>query len=158
MWKKYKPYIISILIALGVGGLSAFLTKDSMNIYEEINTPPLSPPGWLFPIVWGILFVLMGIGAARVYIIGKKEKKNIKPVLKIYGIQLAVNFFWSILFFNARAFLFSFLWLVFLWILIYIMIDRFKKIDEPAAYLQIPYIIWVTFAGYLNLMIWILNK
>jgi len=157
MWKKLKPYIISVLIALGVGGLSALITSSSMDIYDEIVKPELAPPGFLFPIVWGVLFVLMGISAAIVYNKTKTRKSIANTGLGVYALQLAVNFFWSILFFNLRAFLFSFVWLILLWILIIIMIIRFLKISPLAAYLQIPYLIWVTFAGYLNYMIYVLN-
>ena len=152
MWKKIKPYVISVAIALAVGGLSALLTKDSMDVYGTINLPPLAPPSWLFPVAWGILYVLMGISAAIVYT-KDKDKKG----LLIYTIQLGVNFFWSIIFFNMRAFLFSFLWLVLLWFLVAIMILQFRKTSNLAAYLQIPYLLWLTFAGYLNFMIYILN-
>lgn len=152
MWKKFKPYVISVAIALAVGGLSALFTKDSMDIYSTLNQPALAPPSWVFPVVWTILFTLMGISSARVYL---KDRTN--KGLLVYGIQLVVNFLWSIIFFNLRAFLFSFLWLILLWILIIVMILEFKKTDKIAAYLQIPYLLWVTFAGYLNLMIYILN-
>ena len=156
--KKLKPYIISVLIALFVGGLSAFVTKDSMDIYSQIKTPPLSPPGFIFPIVWGILFFLMGISSALVY-----TKRNINPPaaslgLKVYAISLIVNFFWSIIFFNFRAYLFSFIWLLLLWVLIILTISYYKKVCSLSAYLQIPYFLWVTFAAYLNLGIFILNR
>ena len=157
MWKKIKPYVISILIALAVGGLSALLTKGNMDIYSQIQKPKLAPPGFIFPIVWSILFTLMGISSAIVYVKASKEATIQKTGLGVYALQLVVNFFWSILFFNFQAFLFSFLWLILLWILIVIMIVRFYKISHLAAYLQIPYLIWVTFAGYLNLMIYLLN-
>lgn len=157
MWKNLKPYIISVLIALGVGGLSALITSSSMDIYDEIVKPELAPPGFLFPIVWGVLFVLMGISAAIVYNKTKTRKSIVQTGLGVYALQLAVNFFWSILFFNLKAFLFSFVWLILLWVLIIIMILRFRKISPLAAYLQIPYLLWVTFAGYLNYMIYILN-
>lgn len=152
MWKKFKPYVISVAIALAVGGLSALFTKDSMDIYGTLNQPPLSPPSWLFPVVWTILFTLMGISSARVFL---KDRTN--KGLSVYAVQLMVNFLWSIIFFNLRAFLFSFLWLILLWILILIMIIKFNKTDKFAAYLQVPYLLWVTFAGYLNLMIFLLN-
>lgn len=157
MWKKIKPYVISVLIALAVGGLSALITKGSMDIYSQIVKPKLSPPGFIFPIVWGILYTLMGISSARVYVKAKSMPTIENTGLGIYTLQLIVNFFWPILFFNYQAFLLSFLWLILLWILIVIMILRFKKICPLAAYLQIPYLIWVTFAGYLNLMIYLLN-
>lgn len=158
MWKKIKPYIISVAIALGVGALAALLTRESMNIYEEINTPPLSPPGFLFPVVWTVLYILMGISSARVYVKGKEDGVSVSSALRVYALQLAVNFFWSLIFFNMRAFLFAFIWLLFLWVLIIIMIRKFYEIDKLSAYLQIPYFLWVTFAAYLNLAIFLLNR
>lgn len=158
MWNKIKPYVVSIAIALAVGGLSALLTKNNMEMYGNIDKPPLSPPGWIFPIVWGILYVLMGIGSAQVYInrVGKEE--DARSALFIYGLQLAVNFFWSIIFFNMQAFLFAFIWLIILWVLVIVMIIKFKRVNKTAAYMQIPYLLWVTFAGYLTLAVYILNR
>ena len=156
MWKKLKPYIISVLIALGVGGLSALLTQGNMN--NDFIAPPLSPPGWLFPVVWTVLYTLMGVSAALVYEKGKEDDIDISGALGLYLIQLAVNFFWSIIFFNMRAYLFAFIWIILLWILIITMIKRFREISPSAAYLQIPYLLWVTFAAYLNLAIYILNR
>lgn len=158
MWKKIRPYVISVVIALAVGGISALLTMNNMDLYSKIEQPALAPPPWLFPVVWTILYVLMGIGAALVY-----NRKDFKPeetrnALIIYAINLALNFFWSIIFFNLEAYLFAFIWLVALWIVIIAMIISFRKVSPVAAYLQIPYLIWVTFAGYLNLAIYILNK
>lgn len=158
MWKKIKPYVFGIAIALGVGGLSSLLTKDNMQIYEQINKPALAPPMILFPIVWGILFVLMGISSAIVYEKRETDKEASQEALKVYALQLAVNFFWTIIFFNMQAYLFAFIWLIVLWVLIILMIIKFKKISPTAAYLQIPYLLWVTFAGYLTLMIYLLNK
>jgi len=157
MWQKIKPYIISVAIALGVGALSALFTRGNMDIYDRIQTPPLSPPGILFPIVWTILYILMGISSARVYVIGKEEDISTYNALKTYGIQLAVNFFWSIIFFNAEAFLFAFVWILLLWLLIIKMIKEFNTISPFAAKLQVPYLLWVTFATYLNLAIYLLN-
>ncbi len=150
MLKKYKPYIIEILIALAVGGLSAYLTKDSMADFEALVKPPLSPPGFLFPIVWSILFVLMGISAGMVY----KASGNVPFV---YRLSLIVNFFWSIIFFNMEAYLFAFIWLLLLFVLIILTILEYSKVSKTAAYLQIPYLLWVVFAGYLNFFIWYLN-
>jgi len=154
--KKTKLFIISILIPLAVGGLSAWLTRGNMNVYSEINKPALSPPGIVFPIAWGILYVLMGISSGIVYK-RRNENPEASSALIIYGLQLVVNFFWSIIFFNMQAYLFSFIWLVLLFILIVMMILQFYKIDKKAAYLQIPYALWVCFAGYLNFMIYLLN-
>ncbi len=154
---RVKTYVISVLIALAVGGLAALLTGDNMMLYAEIITPPLAPPAVLFPIVWTILYVLMGIGAARVYLNRDKHGKKVADALSVYVVQLVVNFFWSIIFFNMRAFLSAFLWLVLLWIAVLSMIVKFKKVDKIAAVINIPYLVWVTFAGYLNYMIFVLN-
>ncbi len=158
MWKRIKPYVISIIIALAVGGLAAFLTRDSMDIYNDIILPPLAPPSILFPIVWTVLYILMGIGAALVYEKREQTYNETYDALTIYGVNLVVNFTWSLIFFNFRAFLLAFLWLVFLLIVIIKMILSFKRISPTAAYLQIPYVIWVSFAGYLNFAIWWLNR
>jgi len=157
MWKKIKPYIISVLIALAVGGVSALLTKNNMDIYNTIRKPLLAPPSIVFPIVWGVLYVLMGIGSAMVYNELNGEKLLRNSALKTYVIQLAVNFLWSILFFNLRAFLISFVWLLLLLVLVLVMSIQFIRIKPVAGYLQIPYILWIGFAGYLNFMIWLLN-
>lgn len=158
MWKKIKPYVISVAIALGVGALSALFTRGNMDIYDRIQTPPLTPPGILFPIVWSILYTLMGISSAIIHTKGKDENIPVYDALRIYAIQLAVNFFWSIIFFNLEAFLFAFLWILLLWVLIIVMIKKFYEIDKTAAYLQIPYLLWVTFAAYLNFAIFLLNR
>jgi tryptophan-rich sensory protein len=150
MLKKYKPYIIEILIALAVGGLSAYLTKDSMADFEALVKPPLTPPGFIFPIVWAILFILMGISAGMIY-------KSSGNVPFIYRLSLIVNFLWSIIFFNMEAYLFAFVWLLLLLVLIILTIIDYSKINKTAAYLQIPYLVWVAFAGYLNFFIWLLN-
>ena len=157
MWKKMKPYLVSILIALAVGGLSALLTRGNMDVYERINVPPLAPPMWLFPVAWGILYVLMGIGAARIYTKNDETPLLAHSALYIYALQLGVNFLWSIIFFNLQAYWVAFFWLLLLWALILRMILRFYKVDPVAAYLQIPYLLWVSFAGYLTLAIAILN-
>lgn len=151
MWNKYKPYVGFIALSLGVGALAAFFTRNNMDIYNDIITPPLSPPMWSFGVVWSILYILMGISAAMVY----KERYEL---LSIFYVQLAANFLWSIVFFNLRWFLFSSIWLILLLALIIIMIRQFKRVSKTAAYLQIPYILWVAFALYLNIAIWWLNK
>lgn len=158
MWKKIKPYVISILIALAVGGLAAWLTRDSMDIYGQIEKPALAPPGILFPIVWSILYVLMGISAAMIYTNRTASSDEKKIALKTYAFQLIVNFFWTLIFFNLRSYLFAFFWLILLWVLILIMIVQFVRIKPLAGWLQIPYLLWVTFAGYLNFMIYLLNR
>ncbi len=154
--RKYKPYIISVLIALAVGGLSAFVTKDYMDIYDEITRPPLVPPGFIFPIVWTVLYTLMGIGSAIMYTKCRETECNDTWGV-IYILQLVVNFFWSIIYFRMRSFFFAFIWLLLLIGLVIWMIIEFRKISKTAAYLQIPYLIWILFAAFLNFMTFILN-
>lgn len=154
---KFKVFATTILISLGVGALSAFLTRGNMDIYETVTTPPLSPPGVLFPIVWTILYVLMGIGAALVYLNRENDKDAASSGLFNFGLSLFVNFFWSIFFFNLRAFVFSFIWLILLLYLIIRYSLFYKNVSPLAACLQIPYILWVLFAGYLNFGIALLN-
>lgn len=149
-----KNLIISLVISLGVGFLSTLLTMNNQNIYDIINVPSFAPPGWLFPIVWTILYILMGISS---YIINEEKDINSSSALQVYGIQLIVNFLWSIIFFNLKNFTFAFIWLILLLVLIIIMIYRFYKISKLAAYLNIPYLLWVIFAGILNFSIIILN-
>ena len=152
--KKAKPYIFSILLALTVGGLSALATANNMNIYDEINMPPLSPPGWLFPVVWTALYILMGISAAIIFTDDSNKKDD---ALFVYAVSLILNFSWSIFFFNMKAFIIAFLVLVALWLSIIITIIKYYKINKVAAWLQLPYLLWVTFAGYLNFAIILLN-
>lgn len=156
MFKKILSYVIGIAIPLGVGGLAALLTMGNMDIYDVIVTPVLTPPAILFPIAWTILYILMGVGSVLVYN-SDAEKKDKWQAFIFYGLQLAFNFFWSIFFFNERLFLLSFVWLIILWFLIVGMIVKFEKINKAAAWLQTPYLLWVAFAGYLNLAIYLLN-
>lgn len=147
----------SIALPLLVGAVAGFLTRNSMEDFAMLNQPPLSPPGWLFPVVWTILYTLMGISA---YLIKHSDATETAKnnALKIYYLQLFVNFLWPLFFFGGEWYLFSLLWLILLWLLIAIMITRFASISKPAAYLNVPYFIWVTFATYLNAGIWILNR
>jgi len=136
--------------------LSGLLIKEGISIYNEtVIKPPLSPPDLVFPIVWGILFALMGAGAARVYM--KEASRARTGGLLFFFAQLLFNFFWSIIFFRLQNFGFAFFWLIILWLLILAMIFFFRRADKPAALLQLPYVLWVTFAAYLNLGVWLLN-
>lgn len=150
--KKYKKLIIFILIPLVVGFIGNLL-GGSTDIYERINTPSFAPPGLLFPIVWTILYTLMGISS---YMISKES--NNTTALTVYFVQLGINALWSLFFFRLNWFLFSALWLVLLLCLIIYMIYEFAKLNKTAAYLQIPYVLWVTFALVLNSAIYILNS
>ena len=156
MWQKIKVYGIGIIIPLAIGGLSAFITRDSMDIYDKINQPFLAPPSWVFPVAWTILFILMGISSAMIYR-ADAPMEDKKKALRLYGINLVVNFFWSIIFFNLGAFLGAFLWLMLLIFIIVKMMSAFYKIKPAAAYLQIPYVVWCCFASYLTASIWLMN-
>ena len=149
--------IKAIALPLLVGALSSVLTGGGMLSFDMLSKPPLSPPGWLFPVVWTILYVLMGIAS---YLVAESDADEARKerALSIYYYQLVVNFLWPVFFFSFEWYLFAFLWLVLLWVLIILMIKSFYDISKPAAYLCIPYLIWVTFAGYLNFGIWWLNR
>lgn len=152
--KKYKYIILNIAISLGIGGLSAFFTMNSMNIYQNINRPKLAPPGYIFPIVWTILYVLMGISS---YLIHRSNHKNKETALIIYYFQLLINFSWPIFFFNYQNFLLALAILFILNILVIILIKVTYSINHLASYLLIPYLIWILFALYLNFWIFIHN-
>ena len=147
---NWKKLLICLAIPLAVGGLGALLS-GGMRDYGAMVKPPLSPPGWVFPVVWSILYLLMGYASYRVL-----ETGNTKSLI-LYGLQLLANFIWPLLFFGGGWFLLSFFWLIVLWVLIYLTIRAFSKVDETAGNLLIPYILWVTFAAYLNFGIYLLN-
>ena len=159
MTKKYtwKTYLFWILLSEAVGIVAGLLTRDGIELFNmTIEQPVLTPPDIVFPIVWTILYALMGFSAARISLQPQSEERS--KGLKLFLVQLAVNFFWSLLFFNAQAFGLAFVWLIILWILVAYMILVFQKTDSLAANLQIPYLIWLTFAAYLNLGVWYLNR
>ena len=149
---KSSP-VIAILIPIAVGTLSALLSGN-MQIYSSINKPALSPPGILFPIVWTILYILMGISSYIVY--GSNDPKR-EIALRTYVLQLLFNFYWSIIFFRFNLFFTAFAWLLALIFLIIKMIRQFYQIKQIAAYIQIPYLLWCLFAAYLNFMIFRMN-
>ena len=156
MKKAWKTYALWILLAEAGGALSGWLTREGTRIYTETAVrPPLSPPSAVFPVVWVILFALMGIGAARIW--RSPPSKFRTRGLLLFFVQLAFNFVWSILFFNLERYGLAFGWLIVLWFLILGMILTFRRIDRKAALLQIPYLLWVSFAAYLNLGVWLLN-
>lgn len=154
---KWKNYALWILLTEAVGGLSGWLTREGTRIYgATVKQPPLSPPEMVFPIAWGILYALMAVGAARIAAADASEDK--RRSLLLFFLQLAVNFFWSIIFFNAQAFGFAFIWLLLLWVLVMLMTRSFANVDRLAARLQIPYLLWLSFAAYLNFGVWYLNR
>lgn len=154
---NWKNLIFWVLAAEAVGALSGLLSREGMKIFSEtVTQPQLSPPMWLFPVVWAILYALMGISVSLVSQSQASPERS--RGLNLMVTQLVVNFFWSLFFFNLQAYGFSLLWLIFLWILVLWMILTFRKTVPLAAYLQIPYLLWLTFAAYLNAGVWYLNK
>lgn len=151
---KWKPLLVSILLALGAGWLSARITGDTMGVYSTLHLPPLSPPGIVFPFVWAVLYLLMGISA---YLIATSDSPNKKAALTVYAISLLVNVLWTPIFFRANNYLAAFVWLVLLWVLVLATIILFHRINKTAAFLLLPYLLWITFAGYLNLGVYLLN-
>lgn len=154
--RKIKVYAVFLIVTVAIGGLSALLTNMGMESYKAAQKPPLTPPDIVFPIVWTILFVLMGVSAARVWLSSNSRLRN--QGIIVYFIQLFFNFLWSVLFFNFQAYGLSFLWIIGLWLLILLMIVKFYRADKIAGLLQIPYLLWVSFAAYLNFMVYQLNK
>ena len=156
MKRNWKTYGLWILVAEAVGALSALLTRSGTKAFQaDVIQPSFTPPMWLFPVAWGILYALMGIGAARVYLAPLSEHRS--DGLRLYWLQLVVNFLWSIIFFNAQAYGFAFAWILLLLALILWMTLAFWRVDPLAGYLQIPYILWVTFASVLTFAVWQLN-
>ena len=156
MRKHWKTVLLWVLGAEAAGALSGWLSREGTQIYQQsILQPPLSPPGWVFPVAWTLLYALMGISAARIYLAPASRERS--RGLNLYIAQLTVNFFWSLIFFNAQAFGFAFLWLLILWALVLWMILVFASTDTVASRLQLPYMLWLTFAAYLNLGVWSLN-
>lgn len=155
MKPNIKTLLIALAIPLAVGG-AATLLSGGMGDYRMLNQPPLSPPGWVFPIVWTLLYLLMGYSSYRVYT-SEKPRAQINRALRLYGAQLLFNFIWPIVFFGFNWYLGAFIVLIILWVLILLTLRAFTAIDEAAGDLLIPYILWVTFAGYLNFGVYFLN-
>ncbi len=156
MWTKIRPYVGFSALALLVGGLSSVITQGEMEAFSALRQPPLSPPGWVFPVAWTILYLLMGIGMAIVW--RKSDGEGRRRAVTIWSVQLAANFLWPLLFFLWQLRLLSLVWLAVLLILVANMTSEFEKTSVNAARMQIPYLLWLLFAAYLNLGVWILNR
>lgn len=152
-----KLLLACLAVPEGVGALSALLTRDGMEVFQSLEKPPLTPPGWVFPVVWTVLFLLMGL-ASYVVIRSGRPRSMVWRALAVYGLQLFFNFVWMLLFFNLGAYLPAFFWLIALWLFIWMNFLLFYRISRMAGWLLVPYLLWVLFAGYLNLGVYLLNR
>lgn len=153
--KKYLPLTIALALPFVIAFLGSSVTTPSIDSwYQSLKKPSFSPPNWIFGPVWTALFLLMGIAS---YLVWKKEKK-IKTSLKLYGIQLGLNFFWSYLFFGLHRPDWSLFEIALLWFFILLTIKSFYKVRKEAGIFLIPYLLWVSFAAYLNYTIFLLNR
>ena len=154
--KRLKPYALWILLVEAIGFLASLLTRRGTEQFNELAAkPPLTPPEVVFPIVWGILYALMGISAARVWLAAESKERS--RGLNLFVIQLVLNVFWTLIFFNAAAYGLASVWIVALWAAVLLMTLQFFKVDRLAAWLQVPYLLWLTFAAYLNFGVWVVN-
>lgn len=156
--KKVLPFIIFIAVALAAGGLSALLSMDGMRDAASLLQPSYTPPAWLFPVVWTVLYILMGVSAALVWQKGADDPAARCKAIWAWAIQLFFNAMWSIIYFKLELRGLAFFWILALIALVFIMIVRFWRISKAAALLQIPYFAWLCFAARLNLAVWLLNR
>lgn len=150
---KFKTYFKAILVPLIVGALIGIIMSGSID-YESLKQPPLAPPSWLFPVAWTILYILMGVSFGILEVNDVMDSK----AKTIYYIQLGINALWSIIFFVLKARLFAFIWILLLDIAVIAFLVVFYKRNKTAGLLQIPYLLWVLFASYLDLGVYLLNR
>lgn len=156
MKKGIKYQIIFAIVSLAVGGLAAIIIRNYTDSYALLNKPAFSPPKWVFPVAWTIIYILMGIGLGLVISAPRNNADKSSSIFN-YSLQLVANFLWSIWFFNLSQYKLSFVWIILLFILVIFMTINFYKVSKIAGLIQIPYIVWLLFAGYLNLFIALKN-
>lgn len=144
-----------LLMTLGGGGLVAFLIRDQMDFYDTLSKPVFAPPGWLFPVVWTLLYIAMAIAMWLGLRSGLPARRK---ALALYIAQLAVNLLWPVIFFLQQALGLAFVWLVLLWALTAILTAWLFQLSRPAGWLMVPYLAWITFAGVLNFCIARMNR
>lgn len=154
MKSKWKSLVVCLAVPLAVGAAAAFLTRDGMRGFESLVQPPLSPPAWLFPVVWTLLYLMMGLASWLVLVSGGEKGR---AALDRYAIQLGANFIWPLLFFGRGLYLAAFFWILLLWCLILVNIAEFGRVSRAASRLMLPYLVWVSFAAYLNFGVQLLN-
>ena len=153
---KYLRLAACVALPLILGALSALAVKGGMEEYAMLEQPPLSPPGWLFPVAWSLLYVLMG-AASYLVLSSAAPLYERRRALKLYAVQLVVNVLWPPIFFGLELYLAALAWLVLLWVLVLVTALRFRRISRSAFCLMVPYLAWLTFAAYLNFGVWLLN-
>ena len=152
--KRRTPEIVFIGLSLFIGLIGGLITNLGMPAYETVSKPWFTPPEWVFPVVWTILYILMGYGMARVW---KSRPPHLPRCLVLFGVQLGLNFFWTVWFFLLQWYGFAFFWLIALLAAVLLMTFCFYTADETAGLLQIPYIIWLLLAAALNYGVWMMN-
>jgi Tryptophan-rich sensory protein (mitochondrial benzodiazepine receptor homolog) len=155
--KQLGVLLIIVILTEALGFLSGFLVMSNQGLYENLMKPSFSPPGWIFPIVWSILYLLMAISFYRIWLSGKYGK-DVRKAMRYYFIQLGLNLIWPVIFFRFKLYGLAFIELLLLLVFILLTTFQFYKIDKKAGLLMIPYIIWVSFAGVLNYVIWMFNE
>ena len=152
---SWGALLFFLLFPLFVGTIAGFLIREQLPIYQSIQKPPFAPPPILFPIIWTILYLLMGYSA---YLVFQSQSTNRQAALSVFFLQLLCNFFWPLIFFNLQAYLTAFLWLVTLFLLVLYLSILFCEISVKASLLLLPYLLWLLFAGYLNFGVYLLNR
>lgn len=150
----FKKLFFYIIITILIGTLPSIFIFKNMNVYGQLNKPPFSPPSIVFPIFWTIFYILMGIS---IYRIVQKNPKDVSEAKLIYYVQLITNALWTPIFFGFKEYFLAFLWIIMLIVFVSAMIIKFYKIDKISSYIQVPYLIWLIFAAYLNFGVVVLN-
>lgn len=153
---QIKPLAVSLAVPLVLGAVSAFMARDGMKAFASLQKPPLTPPGWVFPVVWTVLYAMMGYASYLVYTSGE-SKSAVRVALTAYGVSLAVNLLWPQLFFGQGAYMAAFLLLCALFVLVLWTARLFGALVQTAGALLVPYLLWIVYAGYLNLGVARLN-
>lgn len=152
----WKSLLVCLLIPLGIGGLSGLVNGPGMEAFQGLEKPPLTPPDWVFPVAWTVLYLLMGLAGWLVWT-AEKDSGLKRAALRLYGLQLAMNFFWPLFFFTLQWRLWAFVWLMVMWALIFAVLLWFYRLNRAAGWLMVPYLAWTAFAGYLNLGVVLCN-
>ena len=151
---QLKPFFACLFVSVGTGVLATLFTKSTLDLYLGAARPALFPPAFLFPLIWGVLFMLAGFGLYLIFISGAETRLR-SAAIDSYMLQLAAGFMWSIIFFNLRSFGFASIWLVLMLGLLLYTMHTFRRISCTAALLLIPYLLWILFTGYLSFAVWL---